>query len=1007
MNAADLRAAGFSDTEVSQYEKLQGAGFSQDEIIKHFEGAKEPTLSPLPARSLRTIPRDILHGVEVGASGFTKGLANILGLPADVVRGAVEAIGVDPEKVPGLRGGVWGGEWIQENLAPAPAIPETTGEKIIGAIGEQAGAMVVPGIGTEAYLASKLGQAARFGEAARMAGRTAVGAGTASGIAREVAPDSPILDLVAQITGGVATGVGPSLYQKGRQAFSALRRGAPTVTETQLRERAGQVLSDATSPSPIYEQNAATAAKLEKEIPGFRATLGERSGDPGQIKLQRSLEAGQGDAANLMAQKKAVNNLAVRDYIANEFKGTETIDDVIEALNTRKADLGKGADWFEAEAAAARAKIPAAGPQETGRTAVEAIEAKRIPMSAQKDALYGEVGNPAVQTTETRAAVKAVQAEFTPGEESVFPSGALARIKKVLKGKKLEEAETLLGEDLEGPKATLIARAEKAAKKGLDTAQSRFQKDKIKLTEDMVPELKQKGQGKLTRLFDKDGKVSWDQIAQELSGQGEFPGYVAGQKLNPTTFLDWLESNPVLGADKNIYVDKLTKATSRLTAAAADTGERGFQELHSLRKDLGRQISDATTGANPNLPLARRLYTLRNAIDADIEAGLGGDNAYQRARDFAREYYLKFRSGAVGKVLQRGQQASGRAIPDAEIGKKLFRLDGADDFIRAVGEENAGIVMRQHAASDLAESGVVNKLTGEINTKQLANWMSRNGRVLEKFGIKGEFDTVERAYALLDDQKEQAAVFGKSVAAKLLNADPQNAIKSAMTGAEGVSGKNTGAVMSLLKSQLEEAAANATGSNDIAVRNEAVKTVLSGLKNAFKDFIISESETTAKTIAGESVISPSGILKALKKYDPAMRVLYNDEPRKLQALLNVQRAIETQARSATSPIGGGSDTFEKAAVAQGVIGKLIDYVPGINYTAKLARVGLKALGNLNEIEMNKLLARAMYDPELAQTLMMAARQQAPKEVARRINNQIAILGLGVTANRPKGDKANQ
>jgi hypothetical protein len=421
----------------------------------------------------------------------------------------------------------------------------------------------------------------------------------------------------------------------------------------------------------------------------------------------------------------------------------------------------------------------------------------------------------------------------------------------------------------------------------------------------------------------------------------------------------------------------------------SDIGERGFQELHSLRKDIGRQISDAVTGANPNLPMARRLYGLKNAIDADIEAALGGDNAYQVAREFARDYYLKFRSGAVGKVLQKGQQASGRAVPDAQIPGKLFTLDGADDFIRAVGQENAATVMRQYAAENLADSGAVNKLTGEINTKQFSNWVYRNRRVLEKFGINSDFESVRDAYALLDDLKLQQAEFGKSVAEKLLNADPDKAIKAAMTGAEGVSGKNTGEIMRRLMGQLK-------GPEGV-IDPEA----LVGLKNSFKDFIITEAETTAKTIAGDQVISPAGILKAMKKYEPAMRVLYNDEPKKIDALLNVQKAIEIQARSAKSPIGGGSDTFEKAAIAQGIVGRLLDHVPGISYTAKLARAGLKAISNLNEIELNKLLARAMYDPELAQTLMMAARQQAPKEVARRINNQLVILGLGVTANAPR------
>jgi hypothetical protein len=994
VNAADLRTAGFSESEVSQYEQLQGAGFSQDEIIKHFEGEKKPPPPPSKKRAAWyeiPAPQDLLHGVEVGASGFNKVVANILGLPADAIRWLTEQAGVDPEKVPGLRGGVWGGEWIANKFMPRGAVePESLMEKIIGATGEQAGAMMLPGIGTEAYLANKLAYPVRYGEAALTAGKTAVGAGTGSGLAREYAPDSPILDLVAQFTGGVATGAGPALYRKGKEAYTALKRGAPTLTETQLNQRAGQVLNEATSPEPVYDINTEAAKKLEKEIPGFRATLGERSADPGQIKLQRSLEAGQGDAANLMAQKKAVNNLAVRDYLSNEFKGTETIDDVIEALNTRKASLEKGADWFEAEAGAARAKLPTVGPQETGRAAVGAIEEARIPMSARKDALYSEVGNPPVQTTNTKDAVKAVEAEFSPGEEAVYPSGVIAKIKKVLKGK-VTDAELPLAEGPEGPKETLIARAEKSAKKGLETAQSRFQKNKLKLTDDIAVQLKEKGQRNLYKSFDKDGLVTWDKAAQELAGQGEFPGYAAEQKVDQTTFLDWLESNPVLGADKTVYADKLTKATAKLQAAAADTGERGFQELHSLRKDLGRQISDATTGANPNLPMARRLYTLKNAIDADIEVGLGGENAYQVARDFAREYYLKFRSGTVGKVLQKGQQASGRAIPDAEIGKKLFRLDGADDFIRSVGKENAAEVMRQHATTDLAESGAVNKLTGEINTKQLANWMSRNGRVLEKFGIKEDFDTVNAAYALLDDQKEQVVKFGKSVAAKLLNADPQNAIKAAMSGAEGISGRNTGATMSRLMAQLKTAAPTP----------EAYKTAMTGLKNAFKDFMVSESESTAETIAGDKYISFPKMEAAIKKYEPAMRELYNDEPRKIEAMLKVREAVKIESRTLKSPLGGGSDTAEKMNIAQGTISRLLDHVPGVHYTVRLARVGLKALSNLNALELNNLVARAYNDPELAQTLMMAAKQQAPKEVARRINNQIALLGLGVSVNKPK------
>ncbi|MCK9361697.1 hypothetical protein M0Q28_05770 [Patescibacteria group bacterium] len=978
------------------------------EVVKYAgmpEGAEvidEKDVTAPPARSLRALPRDLAHSADVLAGGLVKGTANLAAMGPDAIASALESLGVQrvadwiSEKTGVNLGNVsqhpLRADKVTKTLMPNPPVPETMGEKIIEGIGEQIPAMVIPGVAAEAYLAPKLGQIPKLIEAAKVAGKTAFGAGTASGIAREAAPDSPGIDLAAQIAGGVAIGKGPDLYRKGQQAFSALRRGAPSVTEGQLRTKAGQTLNEISGTSEIYDQNAAAATKIEEAIPGFKATIGEKTNDPGLIKKQRSLEAGPDKtAAELMAEKKAVNQVAVKDYLANEFKGDESIDEVIDALNTKKKNIEKTVGWMQGEADQAREALPVAGKQESGQAAVAAIEEARAPLKAKKDVLYAEVGNPPVQTSATKEAVKSLEAEFTPGEEAVYPSGIIAKIKKVLKGKVTDAEPLPPGTEAPPPNPKVAERAEKLAKKGLETAFSRYGKQKIKLTDDIAVVLKEKQQRNLYKLFDKDGRVTWDTVAKELAEEGEIPGFAAGEKIDQSTFVEWLQSNPVLGRSKDVYADRLAKATARVSAAMSDIGERGFQELHSLRKDIGRQISDAVTGANPNMPMARRLYSLRNAIDADIEAALGGENAYQVARDFAREYYLKFRSGAVGKVLQRGGQASGRAVPDAQIPGKLFTIDGADDFIRAVGQENAATVMRQHAAELLMESGAVNKLTNEINTKQFATWVNRNRRVLEKFGIQDDFANVRDAYVALDDLKAMQVEFGKSVASKLLNADPDKAIKAAMQGAEGISGKNTGETMRRLMGQLKDA----DGVID--------KKALLGLKNAFKDFIISEAETTAKTVAGDQIISPAGILKNMKKYEPAMRILYNDEPQKLDALLNVQKAIEIQARSLKSPVGGGSDTFEKLSMAQGVMSRVLDRIPGLSYTGRLARAGLKLVSNLNESELNKLLARAMYDPELAQTLMMAAKNQAPKEVARRINNQLVILSLGVTANK-KGEE---
>lgn len=400
--------------------------------------------------------------------------------------------------------------------------------------------------------------------------------------------------------------------------------------------------------------------------------------------------------------------------------------------------------------------------------------------------------------------------------------------------------------------------------------------------------------------------------------------------------------------------------------------EVGFQDLHSLRKDIGRQIQDASTGMNPNRELAAKLKIIKSAIDSDIESGMGANNDYTAARQAFSDYANKFRSGDVEAVLRRGNQSTGRNVPDALIAKKMATPDGADSFINAVGTTKAATAMEGHFANDLV-SKVANPLTGELNPKGLAAWVSKNGAVLDKYGLRGQFDTVNTAHQSLDAAKTAEAAFNKTVAAKMLNADPQNAIASAMGGAEGLSAKNTGAIMAKLVKQVQ--------GNPQAV---------DGLKNGFKDFIINLVETTKKTQAGDNAISPASIQKALAKYDPAMRVLYKDSPQQLAALQNIQKAVEIQGRSASTPLAGSSGTAENMAV-HNMLNLILDRIPLVNTTAKLTRMGLSAIKNMNTTEVNTLVAKALYDPELAQTLMMAAKGQAPKEVERRIGSFLSTL----------------
>jgi hypothetical protein len=406
----------------------------------------------------------------------------------------------------------------------------------------------------------------------------------------------------------------------------------------------------------------------------------------------------------------------------------------------------------------------------------------------------------------------------------------------------------------------------------------------------------------------------------------------------------------------------------------------GFQELHSLRKDIGRQINDAFSGANPNRELARKLIQIKNGIDADIEATMGSNNSYDIAKQTYADYAQKFRSGSVEQVLRKGQQASGRNTPDALIGKKMFTPDGADDFIRAVGKDNASISMESYAANDLLNKAT-NPTTQEIIPSALNSWVAKNKVVLDKYGITKNFENLQKAQATLDSAKQMETSWSKSVAAKMLNADPDKAIAAAFSGAEGVGAKNTGEIMNQLLAQVK-------GSPE----------ALKGLQNSFKDFMYAKAKNSAKTIEGDNIFSNPKMQSELRKYDPAMKLLYGADSQQYKALQNVHKAVEMSSRSITSPLGGGSDTMELGSTGLNTIAMVVG-LPGLkmgstaSLAIRLARKGLDSINNLSNQDVNQVLLRAMYDPELASNLLLAKNGFKPEVIDKRISAKLIGLGL--------------
>ena len=90
---------------------------------------------------------------------------------------------------------------------------------------------------------------------------------------------------------GVASG-----YRKIRDI---VKQNAPALSESQVSQRAAEIIQEHRGNIEQYDVNLAEAEKVAGEIPGFKPTIGQKTGDPGLIKLERGLATKPGIAAEL------------------------------------------------------------------------------------------------------------------------------------------------------------------------------------------------------------------------------------------------------------------------------------------------------------------------------------------------------------------------------------------------------------------------------------------------------------------------------------------------------------------------------------------------------------------------------------------------------------------------------------------------------------------------------------------------------------------------------------
>lgn len=340
--------------------------------------------------------------------GFLRGVANIVGLPADAanklaeVSGLGDVLGASPDPIGGsqsIQRGIasLGGPQPGEEL-PAPGVAR---------VGEEVGAASVPFgiVGGIARTARKGNMIIRpILESFRQAPKTtaaveagsAVGAGAGAAIAQGVAPESPGAEIVGQLLGGFASPI--AVTSRSIPGISGVRRVAGAFTPGGARRGATERLTN------IVEDPEAAAAALAGPRRGVgELTPAQETGDQGLLRVERALMAKDPEIEDRVLAARAATREAAEDA-AQEVGSDVPIDrardffeDRLERLN-QAIGLRASQALESAQRRAANISESQAKRGEASRIVRDEIEGALEDMRVQERALWSEVDE-GVQTS--------------------------------------------------------------------------------------------------------------------------------------------------------------------------------------------------------------------------------------------------------------------------------------------------------------------------------------------------------------------------------------------------------------------------------------------------------------------------------------------------------------------------------------------------------------------------------------------------------------------------------
>ncbi len=719
---------------------------------------------------------------------------------------------------------------------------------------------------------------------------------------------------------------------------------------------------------PVFEANRRAAGEVLQDIPGSQLTIGQQTNDPRILAMERATinapdpfnaavdsVARQPSANTLRQVQKAGNVSAIRGALENTIPGSA--DDAINAL--------------AAQARASKQVLDAVPNQTIGSTGKEIVgkaTAKQEIDRATKDALYADIPNYDIPLNNVRSEINRIKGMAYDGATQQEINSVVNALENITKNEKLTGVEKMqavqrtLSQRYNGTAPGAISEFEnlgaavKADRQAFDDA---VQAGDVMLHNDSL----------VYRSKLNDQRAALAKQADDLST--EISGLPAGYDI------DALRKELMLSKDvPQIAKDTLIPSKNMSQQQAEE------RVVEAYRKYIGEPV----TADDPRLAGLTQRLNDRTAGISNIDNILANAQPAEEltakakaANDFYKnEYAPKYKNGAMGEVLQKGNQSNALNMTDEAIGQKFTQSPTqAQDLIRTVGKDEAANIMKKWYQSE------VSRMSSEgVSAQQIQGFVNRNKEVLKTYGILPEVHqmaTVAREYEAVS---------------KVAGMDASKFVESYLTKQDN--GKAAAQMMARLR----------------------------GNPDAIKGVQRMTSEYLQKKMLSTEVLDGADGLKQmaikLRDYNKQLDIVYANNPQGLKTIKQAQQLLVMQSRidkvqgtpgspTATEIKGLASGlmrTFGGTLISGGGAAGLASLKTGAG-PAALVGVGAGMAYKAREYAIQRYITRAMFDPAAAKELIMAYKgSPAAREAAGKKITALMQAGVSSMRGNPREEDAD-